>query len=498
MPGSNGPVRLAHAELLERCYARDRQSDGRFVVGVVTTGIYCLPSCPARRPRPENVRFFATPEEARAAGLRACKRCRPERFYQGADPDGERVLELARSVRARPADFPDVASLARAGGMGATKLTELFRRHFHASPAAFLLDARVGHAARALAAGPTPTRVLEAGLAAGFESSSAFHASFRRRMGMSPGAYRDLGVAAEFGVRLPPGHRREECLAPLGRGDGRSERVAGKRAVKALLLDGRPARLELEFARGGVRCAVRSPHRLGRAAFVAAHRVVARLLALAADPEPFERRARRLGARRLIEGRTGLRVPLTAEPFEALVWVIVGQQVNVAFAAACRDALIALCGEDAGDGFVAHPSAAAVARLEHSDLVRLRFSRRKAEYLIDAARAIAGGELDLARLSLAPVGEARERLAAVRGFGPWSTDYVLMRGFGCEDCVPVGDAGLSAALQRFLVLDRRPDERETARLMERFAPHRSLATMHLWQTLKAAASPAGDPARGET
>lgn len=482
------------AELLERWQARDRRNDGRFVVGVVTTGIYCLPSCPARRPRPENVRFYADPAAARAAGLRACKRCRPDDFYARRDPDRELALELAAKVRARPGDFPDVASLVRAGGVGATKLTELFRRHYHASPAAFLVEARVQHAARALDAGET--RILQAGLAAGFESSSAFHENFRRRLGLTPGAYRDLGGSAEFTVRLPAGHRREECLAALRRGDGRSERVEGTRVVKALVLDGRPARLALEFTRDLVRCEVCSPRRPlhpgrpGRAALVAAHRAVVRLLALATDPVPFERRARRLGAGRLVEQRAGLRVPLTAEPFEALVWVIVGQQVNLAFAAACRDALIALCGQPAGAGFRAHPTPAAVAGLEHRDLVRLRFSRRKAEYLIGAARAIAGGELDLGRLAAAPVEEARAALAGVRGLGPWSTEYVLMRGFGFEDCVPVGDAGLSAALQRFVGLDHRPDGRETARLMQRYAPYRSLATMHLWQTLKPAAEPA--------
>jgi AraC family transcriptional regulator of adaptative response / DNA-3-methyladenine glycosylase II len=78
---------LTRDHMLQRFYARDRASDGRFITGVLTTGIYCLPSCTARKPLPENVRFFANRDDARAAGLRACLRCRPDDFYQQYDPD---------------------------------------------------------------------------------------------------------------------------------------------------------------------------------------------------------------------------------------------------------------------------------------------------------------------------------------------------------------------------------------------------------------------------
>ena len=76
-----------------------------------------------------------------------------------------------------------------------------------------------------------------------------------------------------------------------------------------------------------------------------------------------------------------------------------------------------------------------------------------------------------------------ERLGAVRGLGPWSVQVLCLRSYGFEDCVPVGDVGLAAALERFFALDERPDATATARLMEPFAPHRSLASYHLWKTL---------------
>ena len=79
-------MRLSHATLYGRLLASDPTYDGRFFTGVLTTGIYCLPSCRARKPKPENVRFFPTCEAARAAGLRACKKCHPEDYARGVDP----------------------------------------------------------------------------------------------------------------------------------------------------------------------------------------------------------------------------------------------------------------------------------------------------------------------------------------------------------------------------------------------------------------------------
>ncbi len=215
---------------------------------------------------------------------------------------------------------------------------------------------------------------------------------------------------------------------------------------------------------------------------------VTRMLGIQQDPAPFE--AKVLGSKELaplIEGKRGLRIPQTVSVFEALVWVIVGQQVNLTFAGTCRSRMILRCGQEAGEGFVAHPIPDEVASLDYSDLIELQFSRRKAEYMIDTARLIASGDLDLDALEHASDEEAIERLIQVRGLGPWSINYLLLRALGREDCVPVGDAGLVVALQRFFGLEARPNAKETLKLMEVFAPYRSLATFHLWKSLESSA-----------
>ena len=477
---------LERDELIRRFQTRDPAHRGEFLVGVLTTGIYCLPGCRARMPKAENVRFFADEDGARAAGLRPCKRCRPDDFYRHHDPDRELARRLAAEVRAEPGRFADTAALARAAGLGSTKLNALFRRHYHLTPADFLARARVRRAQDLLFA--RRASVLEAAEGGGFESASAFHENFRVLTGMTPAAYRELGQTSEFRVALPDGFSAAALREFFGRdADGRTERVRGSVLAKTLLLgepgSELPASIELEVGDGSVRVTLRSPRKLPRAAFRAAHERVVRWLGLESDPAGFERRAARSrDVARLVRGRRGLRLPRSTDLFGGLVWVVVGAQVNVSFASTCRAALIELAGTRVGDT-IAHPTPAEVARLDYSDLERRQYSRRKAEYLIDAARAIVARELDLEGGRFEPVPLVEERLGAVRGLGPWSVQYLLMRSYGFEDCAPIGDVALAEALKRFFALDERPDAPAATRLMESFAPHRSLATLHLWKSL---------------
>ena len=126
-----------------RVLASDAAYNGRFLTGVLTTGIYCLPSCKARKPKPENVRFFPTCEAARESGLRACKKCHPDDFARGADPVLETIETLVAEVRAQPEAFVDARAVVRRSGFGATRAFELFRQHYHTTPADLLLRARL-------------------------------------------------------------------------------------------------------------------------------------------------------------------------------------------------------------------------------------------------------------------------------------------------------------------------------------------------------------------
>ncbi len=384
-------------------------------------------------------------------------------------------LELALAqAAADPAAFPGVEDLAEAAGVGVAKLKTLFQEHAHQAPEAFLQRIRIHWACARLVAGTA--ELAGPAFAVGYASRSGFLEAFRQQTGLSPGSYRTMLGSTSFTLPLPPGLRVADVLAFQGRdAQSVSERVEDATLHKAFLCEGRASVLTMVFR--GKKVDVALAGASGPAAMAMAHAAALRLLGWQGDPSTFQIAHPELALR-----REGLRVLLTLDPFEALVWAILGQQVNLAFAYALRRDLIRLVGLPAGQGLIAHPDAARIAPLRVEDLQALRCSRRKAEYLLHAATEVATGRLHLEDQHTA-TGAARV-LLALRGCGPWTAQYVLMRGLGFRDCVPVGDAGLTLALQRWFGLEVRPGGPETLRLMAAFAPHRSLATFHLWAGLK--------------
>ena len=475
-------MRMTNAKMYDRVLAGDATYNGRFFTGVLTTGIYCLPACKARKPKAGNVRFFPTCEAARAAGLRACKKCHPDDFARGADPVLETVETLVGEVRAHPAHFADARAIVRRSGFGSTRVFELFRQHYHTTPADLLLRARLDHAKRALRTGRAP--LANIALDAGFDALSAFHENFRRLNGLTPAAYRDLRAGNEFEVHLPDGYLLPYLRRALSR-DTQSvtEKLEGDRYTAGVQLSSGPATLSLNLSPTVIHVgAVSASEENLRDDFVEEiHALVVGLLGLDEDAAAFSRLARKLGLSRLVANRLEFRISQTPSVFDGLLWSIIGQQINFSFACLMRRRLIELTGTKLSNGLYAPPTPAAVAALEPADLLPLQFSRQKADYVISTARLVVEGKLDLAALRMMSATRAERTLLAVRGLGPWSVNYLMMRSLGFPDCVPLGDTGVTSGLKALLKLEERPDVDGTRRLMAMFSPYRSLATAHLWQ-----------------
>ncbi|HEX3554965.1 MAG TPA: hypothetical protein VIA62_17205 [Thermoanaerobaculia bacterium] len=291
-----------------------------------------------------------------------------------------------------------------------------------------------------------------------------------------------------FDLALPRAYPAARVLGYLGRDpNSLTARVDGTSFAIGLWIGGVPALLRVDLAPKRARATLEAgaPFPADPAdAEIQARDQLWRLLGLNRDPAPFERQVSASPELApLIAGRRGWRILQTPDPFDGLTWAILGQQINLAFAFTLRRRLVERAGTPAPGGLFAPPRPEAVANLEVEELARFQFSRRKAEYLIGVARRIVAGELDLDRLATAPAAEVEAALLAVRGLGPWSAHYVMMRAFGFEDCVPVGDSGLVRGLAKFFSLAERPDAAATRELMRPFAPYRSWATFHLWQTL---------------
>jgi AraC family transcriptional regulator, regulatory protein of adaptative response / DNA-3-methyladenine glycosylase II len=454
--------------------ARSGKFDGKFLIGVRTTGIYCLPSCPTHPPKKENVTLYRTEAECLAAGLRACKRCRPDLYYRGEDENIALFEGLMTRVRADPANFADAPALARAAGVSLTKLGSLYRAHAHLAPAQWLRRERVRHAARLLLDGHA--KVVDVGHMAGFESESVFHRQFLALTRMTPGAYRALSHV--FLLQLPAGYRAQEVLAYHARDpEGLCERSEGNKIWKALLTEEGPAVLELSLEGEGVWARVEAERKLGRASLALLHGAALKMLGLNNETAPFETRHAAFAA-----PRRGLRLPNIPTGFDGLAWGIIGQQINVKFASSLRSEIIRMAGEKIGT-MRAHPAPVRVANMSVAALNKRRFSRSKAAYLIGAAQAVAKGKLDIEDLPRGSAVAAEKKLTALHGVGTWTARYNMLRG-GFADSAPVGDSALATALQRLHRLPERPDQDAVNQLMAVFSPYRSLATMHLWTSLK--------------
>ena len=469
-------MKLPHPFSWTREEARSGRFDGRFIIGVRTTGIYCLPSCPTHPPKPENVTLVRTEAEAHALSLRACKRCRPDLYYRGADEGTDLFNGLAARVAADTAAFADASALAKAAGVSATRLGELLRDHAHLAPAQWLRRQRVAQAAGELLTGKD--KVAEIGFGAGFESESVFHRQFLAHTRMTPGAYRALEGAQVFLLQLPAGYRAAEILAYHGRDpEGPTERSDGNRIWKALHTEDGPVVLEIALKREGAWVRVHAETRLGRAAMAFLHEAALRMLGLNNEVTQFEtRHAAFAGPRR------GLRLPNLPTGFDGLAWGIIGQQINIKFAGSLRRELIEIAGERIGN-MCTHPTPEMVANIDVATLHGHRYSRAKAKYLIDAAAAVARGDLDVENLHRGSAVAAQKTLLAQRGIGLWTARYVLLR-VGFADAAPIGDSALATGLQKLHKLEARPGPEEATSLMAAFAPHRSLAAMHLWSYMK--------------
>ena len=464
--------------------AKDPRFDGWVFCAVTSTGIYCRPSCPARTPRRENVRFHATAAAAQAAGFRACKRCRPDAAPGSPEWDtrADLVGRAMRLIADGVVDRDGVPGLARRLGY-----TE---RHVHrqlvavvgAGPLA-LARAQRAQTARVLLE-TTRLPIIEVATAAGFSSVRQFNATVREVFACTP---RDLRARR----RAPAGEGALALRLPY-RAPFEGEDIVEflrRRAVPGVeeVEDG-TYRRSLALPHGGGVVELRPGDGHVRARFVlddlrdlgtAVHRCRA-LLDLDSDPATV---VDALGTDPvvgpLVRTAPGRRVPGHVDAHELAVRAVLGQQISVARAAALAGRLVRDAGEPLATpvGGITHrfPTAPALAALDPD---RLPMPRARRTALLGLCRALADGELALD--AGADRAATRERLLALPGIGPWTADYVAMRALRDPDAFLASDLGVRHALER-LGCDGRPAAAE--RLAARWRPYRAYAVPHLWASL---------------
>jgi AraC family transcriptional regulator of adaptative response / DNA-3-methyladenine glycosylase II len=475
------------------CYralrARDARFDGRFFVGVRSTGIYCRPVCPAPTPKRENCLFLPCAAAAQEAGFRPCLRCRPESSpgtpaWLGTSATVSRALRL---IGEGALDRGHVEDLAARLGVGERHLRRLFWKHLGASPQSVSRTRRILFAKKLI--NETSLPLGEVALASGFQSIRRFNAAIRKAYRRTPRELRCIGGAAgldihgsELTLRLPfrppfAWSALVRFLAP--RATPGVEEVGPVHYRRTLRLGDVEGAVEVSPVEEAAHLLARI--RLSRPeALIQVAGRLRRLFDLEADPATIDAHLAldpRLADR--VRHHPGLRVPGAWDGFELAVRAILGQQVSVKAATHLAGRLVAIHGEPLGSGVMPFdglsrlfPEPPVLAR---ADLTRLGLTRARARAISCLAAAVAEGrlELDASR----PLEAALAGLMELPGVGEWTAHYVAMRALGQPDAFPASDLGLRRAAangQGCVPIER------FSKCAEAWRPWRAYAAMHLW------------------
>lgn len=462
------------------CYtalkARDRRFDGQFFVGVSTTGVYCRPVCPARTPGRDRCTFFAHAALAEADGYRPCLRCRPELAPGKAPIDSREVLarRAAQRIEQGVLDDGNLESLAAELQISSRQLRRVVEAEFGVGPLALAQTRRLLRAKQLL----TDTRmpVVDVAFASGFASLRQFNRLFKQRYRLSPTALRERGAADQHdGLLLRLGYRPPLDWSALtgfltSRGCPRSEQIVDGRYVRIWRegdrqgwIAAKPVRdrplIEIEIA----------PSLSGHVAAITSR--LRALFDLDTDP-----RITSASLTKSMRKSTGLRVPGAVDGFEVALRAVLGQQISVKAATTVFGRFVERFGLPVKTPWPrldrTAPDARRIAMARPQTLIDLGLTRRRAETIRSLANAFLNNKLELnpgADLSL-----MRQRLLALPGIGPWTTEYIAMRVLRDPDAFPASDLGLIRGAGA-------DNARQLTAMAEAWRPWRAYAAIHIWQ-----------------
>jgi AraC family transcriptional regulator of adaptative response / DNA-3-methyladenine glycosylase II len=484
-------------EDFERCYrsvqSKDARFDGWFVTAVLTTRIYCRPSCPVRPPFARNVRFYPTAAAAQRAGFRACKRCRPD-ASPGSPEWNVRDDVVARTMRLiadGTVDRDGVGGLAAHVGYTTRQLQRLLQAEVGAGPLA-LARAQRAQTARVLIE-TTGLPFGDVAFAAGFRSIRQFNDTVRSVFECTPTALRKRVSNGSGSSESPANSPGAVCLRLPARTPFAYEGVFGHLAAgivpgceevrdgayrRSLRLPAGSAVVTLTPAADHVRCRLLLDDFRDLTTAIARCR---RLLDLDADPEAVvDALTSDAELAPVVEKAPGQRIPRTVDEPELAVRAVLGQQVSTKAARTHAGRLVAAYGQPINDpeGALTHtfPS---VEQLAEIDPVHLAVPRARQRTMIALIAGLADGNIVLDAGS--DWETARARLLALPGVGPWTAEVIAMRGLGDPDAFPASDLGLRLAAEQ---LGLPADQRKLVERGARWRPWRSYATQHLWTTLE--------------
>ena len=460
--------------------SRDARFDGKFFIGVRTSGVYCRSICPAPTAKEKNVRYFPSAAAAAEAGFRPCLRCRPEcspgtPAWLGTPNTVSRALRL---ISKSGLEEGGVEMLADRLGVGSRHLRRLFLQHLGATPSAVAKTRRLHFAKKLI--DETSLPMSQIALASGFGCVRRFNASIRTVYKRTPTQIRRLArqtaIQPEnqylFRLRFRPPYNWYGMLAFLAaRATPGVEAVEQGRYRRSISVNGSDGYFEVSLDEENDALAVRVQFGDPGSLFFIVERIRA-MFDLNADWTDIARTLRSdpVLAERL-RAAPGLRVPGCWNGFELATRAILGQQITVKGATTLAGRIVKTLGRpfSAGDSLThlfPPPEVLADARLTNIGLPRTRAATVRA-----FARAVCDGQISFE--GIVESDAFLTRLCEIPGIGKWTAQYVAMRALGEPDAFPSGDLGLLRTLGV-------GSSRELERRAEAWRPWRAYAVMYLW------------------
>ncbi len=486
----NGRNRAWYAALK----AKDARFDGRFFVGVSSTGIYCRPVCTAKLPKEENCAFYESAAAAEQAGYRPCLMCRPELAPGAAPIDATCALarKAARLLEESCGSGRNVSQYVHRLGCSDRHLRRVFMTEFKVSPVQYLQTCRLLLAKNLLT--DTDLSVTDVAMAAGFGSVRRFNDLFKTRYRLSPAALRkqtlsgkshDGNATLMLGYRPPYQWRRildflaQRAIPGVEAVDDgsymrtiRYVSVEQKRVYGWVRVGHRPQKNALAVTVSPTLLPA-LPHLLAR---------VRDLFDLYCDPDAVYETLSLMNNLHPGMCVPGVRLPGCFEPFEMAVRAVLGQQITVKAAGTLAGRLAKAYGTPVETGLegLAHafPCAHDITALPGDiadHLGPLGITRARAKTILALAQKIVDGEIALT-LCAQPEAEIK-RLLAIPGIGAWTAQYIAMRAMSWPDAFPHTDLGVKKALAPL-------SESEIAAMAESWRPWRGYATINLWNFLE--------------
>ena len=485
----------------DACYlalkARDARFDGRFFIGVTSTGIYCRPVCRVRVPKRENCRFFGHAAQAESEGFRPCLRCRPELAPHSVTWSIQDASYILAHQAARLLDEPEawsegpasVEQLAARLGVSDRHMRRIFEAQFGVSPVQYLQTRRLLTAKQLLA--DTDLPITQVALISGYSSVRRFNAAFAEHYGLNPTQLRREGAgppARGFAIRLgyrPPydvpamlGFFKKRAIdgiefVTLAEGGGAIGRTVAIHAGGTL----HAGWLAAEFDETRSQVVLRVSDSLRQVLPVVIQRVRA-TLDLDADPQAIN-----MALHASFPDGDGLRVPGAMSGYELAVRAVLGQQITVAAARTLAQRLVQRFGEPIATPFPEltrlFPQPSVLACAEGDALGQLGIVKQRQAAIVGIARAVADKRLQLH--GGADVQQTIEALKQLPGVGDWTAQYIAMRALRWPDAFPAGDVALHKALG---VLGAGNAARAAQAASQAWKPWRSYAVIRAWASLQ--------------